>query len=155
MASITTRGRGGGEGSRIVTFTLGDKVRKTIILGKVSMKVAAEIRRRVEYLVAARIGGVAVDSETAKWLTEIKPVLADKLARVSLIEPRQTEEVDDAATLDAFLKAHLDGLNVKPGTRMNLTWPAATWSNSSATKAAGRDHARRCRRWRRWLGSQR
>src|SRR5262245_44809692 len=113
MASVTTRTNG----SRMITFTR-DKKRRTIHLGKLPEKVAERVCTRVEYLLAAKLSGVAVDAETARWVADIDDRLATKLAKVELIEPRAAKSPD--ATLDAFVTGYIDSLGVKSGTRFNL-----------------------------------
>ena len=54
-----------------------------------------------------------MDDETARWLRNLDTVLADKLAAVGLVEPRNAAKVGDM--LDAFLAANP---HAKPATRV-------------------------------------
>src|SRR5215813_10541180 len=60
--------------------------RRTIRLGKVSQRVADEVKRRIEAIQAASESGVSLDRETAEWVGGIGDALAEKLAAVGLIE---------------------------------------------------------------------
>lgn len=150
MASVTTRANG----SRLVIFTGGDKQRKTITLGQVPAKIAEQICTRVEYILAAKLSGVAVDPDTARWLGSIDDTLADKLARVDLIEPRAPKAA--AETLGAFLDGYLASrTDVKPRTQDNFQ-QAKRW----LVEYFGRDKplpAITCGdadEWRLWLAKQ-
>ncbi len=114
MASISRESNGG----RMIQFVAASGKRKTIRLGKVSQRIANEIRVKVEALNAAAIAGVSWDAETAKWVAGLTPIMADKLAAVGLI-PKRPER--DAAGLGKFLDAYIDRrTDVKPNTRRNL-----------------------------------
>ncbi len=111
MASISTESNG----RRTIQFVGKDRKRKSVRLGKCSLRQAEGVKERVEALNAAKISGQAVDSETARWLmTKVDVKLAEKLAKVGLIAPRQV------ATLGAFLADYVTSrADVKPGTRTN------------------------------------
>src|SRR6266849_4478475 len=95
--------------------------RKAIWLGKVSIKLAREIKARVESVNAAAIAGCSIDGETAEWLGKIGDALHDNLASVGLVTrrqaPAQREQVCLGDFLDAFISERAD---VKPNTRRNL-----------------------------------
>ena len=111
MASISKSANG----TRSIQFIGKDKKRRTIRLGKVSQKVAEEIKTRVEYLASAQIASMSIDGETARWLTTIGDELADKLAAVGLIAPRSR------VTLSAFIEDYFTRRGEdKPNTAMNL-----------------------------------
>jgi integrase len=114
MASISK-----GPGSRrVVQFVAGDGKRKSVRLGKVSQRLAEEVRVKVEALNAAAVAGLSWDAETARWVAGLAPALADKLAAVGLIPKRQQAE---AAQLGAFLENYIARrTDVKPNTRRNL-----------------------------------
>jgi hypothetical protein len=86
MASISTTA----EGFRIVQFVAPDGKRKSARLGKVPMKTAKEVRRRVEYLVAAVGSGTAPDTDTVKSLAAIGSELQERLAAAGLVAHRTT-----------------------------------------------------------------
>jgi integrase len=111
VASITreTNGR------RLIQFLAGDGKRKSIRLGKVTQRIADEIKVKVEYLLAATTSGYAIDGETSQWLAKIGNDLADKLAAVDLIPRRASAQLKPF--LDALIAQRTD---VKPNTRRNL-----------------------------------
>lgn len=86
MASIAWDRGVGGKRARI-QFLVSDR-RKTIRLGKVPSKVAAEWKRRVEELVANLIGGVAADASLAAWLRSLPDEAHERLSRTGLVAPR-------------------------------------------------------------------
>src|SRR5258708_2874528 len=119
MASISRDANG----RRTIQFVAADGKRKSIRLGKVSQRVAEEIRVRVETLSASAIAGLSWDTETAKWVAGLAPVLANKLAAVGIIPKHQDRH---KPILKQFLDAYIAGrTDVKPGTTTNLRIGAA------------------------------
>lgn len=105
-------------GRRRILFVAPDGKRKTIRLGKASQRVAESVKFRVEQLLASKLTGHAIEADTARWIAELEPSLADKLARVGLI-PKPEEKA--AATLEPFLKDYIDGwTDIKPLTTKHL-----------------------------------
>ncbi len=102
MASISSSP----DGLRTIQFMASGGKRKSIRLGKVSKRIAEEVRTKVEALHASAVAGVSWDAETARWVAGIAPELADKLAAVGLIPPRR-----EAARfrLGDFLDAYTGG----------------------------------------------
>ena len=99
-------------GRKRIQFVAGDGSRKTIRLGKATMRQAEAIKPKIEQLVLACTGitGV-VDDETAKWLTGLDEGIYDKLAAVGLVAPRTS------TTLCAFIDAYIsERHDVKAGT---------------------------------------
>lgn len=114
MASISTDSRG----NRRILFVNGDGRRKQIRLGKLPLRTADTIKTRVEHLNAAKIAGHGVDGETARWLSQIDDVLANKLAAVGLIPKRQRQAV---TTLGKFLAEYIASrTDIKPLTLRHL-----------------------------------
>ncbi|HLJ92782.1 MAG TPA: hypothetical protein VKU02_06250 [Gemmataceae bacterium] len=112
MASISR----GPNGRRTVQFVAADGKRKSIRLGKVSQRLAEEIKARVEVLNAAAISSCPLDTETARWLAKIGNDLAAKLAAAGLIAPRKTA----SATLAQWLKGYRQHrADVSEGTNTN------------------------------------
>ncbi len=102
-------------GLRRIQFVAPDGKRKTIRLGKISKRQAEGIKYRVEQLLAAKLTGHAIDADTARWVAELEPSMADRLARVGLIESRKKKPT---TTLAAFLDSYIDSrVDVKPGTK--------------------------------------
>ena len=109
MASLTTRK----DGNRELAFIDGTGVRRHLYLGKTAKKVAESIRSKIEALNSAKIAGHSVDNDTAAWLSRIEPSLAKKLAKVGLIETRESQILAD------FLHAYVTGReDVKGATRV-------------------------------------
>jgi integrase len=102
-------------GRRVIQFVAGDGKRKSIRLGKVSQRIAEEIKVRVEALNAALLSGCPLDNDTARWVSRIGDDLAAKLAAVGLIPERASARLGDF--LDAYINRRSD---VKPNTLRNL-----------------------------------
>src|SRR5687768_17073986 len=100
MASISNDGGG----LRRILFVDPDGERKAIRLGKVSQRAAEAVKFRVEQLLAAKLTGHALEADTAQWLNELQPKMADKLARVGLIPKREPKPT---ATLKAFIESYI------------------------------------------------
>src|SRR5262245_19762068 len=111
MASISSNKAG----NRTIQFIAGDGKRRTVRLGKVTMKLAGEIKLKIEALNAAKVSGLPIDTETARWVGSIGDDLARKLAKVGLTAAR------GSASLDQFLREYIDGrTDVKEWTRVIL-----------------------------------
>jgi integrase len=76
-------------GRKRILFVAPDENRKAIRLGKCDRKSAEAIARRVEALLAAKIGGQPIPRDTVVWLTGIGATLRGRLAAVGLVEPEQ------------------------------------------------------------------
>lgn len=112
MASISTDSKG----NRRILFVGADRKRRAVRLGKVPIKMAEEVCRRVEALNACRIVDAAPDTDLARWVANVSVDLARKLAAVGLVGPRAS-----TTTLEPFLRSYIDGrTDVKPFTRTNL-----------------------------------
>ena len=113
MASITKRPNG----RKTVQFVAPDGRRKSIRLGKVSLRAAEAVKLKVEHLVAATVTRHALDAETARWVIELGDDLANKLAKVGLI-PKRAGMANNA--LGEFLDLYLAGrAHLKPNTLRN------------------------------------
>lgn len=102
MASVAKRPNG----AKIVQFFDAAGNRKTLQVGRVSMKNATSVRVHVERIVSARISGHALDDVTALWLSKLDKTMIDKLSKVGLIEARET------ATLEKMID---DFINLRTG----------------------------------------
>ncbi len=94
----------------------GDGTRRAIRLGKVPVKVAESVLRRVEQLVAAAIAGTPHDADLSAWLAAVPPVLYRRLVRVGLAVPRAEDVAAPVVTLDHLCRAFKERAAVKPGT---------------------------------------
>lgn len=97
-------------GRKRILFVAGDATRRTIRLGKATMKQAEGFKVKVEQLVTAAITG-SMDDETARWLAELPDTMHSRLAAVGLVKARQS--VNLAAFIDGYIAARCD---VKPAT---------------------------------------
>ena len=113
MASISTDSAG----NRTIQFVGIDRKRRSLRLGRVSMKAAEKFRDRVEDLNSARLFHSAPPEYVASWAKKIGDNLHAKLAAVGLVEPREGTRT----TLGAFLRDYIDRrTDVKPNTRRHL-----------------------------------
>src|SRR5262249_50564028 len=103
-------------------FMAQDGKRKTIRLGKVSQRIAEEVRGKVEALNAAAVARVSWDAETAKWVAGLGAVLADKLSAVGLIPRRDCWTLRLGDFLEGYIARRTD---VDPATVRNLKIGAA------------------------------
>jgi hypothetical protein len=107
--------RGRAAQAQPIQFTAGDGRRKSIRLGKVSQRMAEEIKVKVEQLnAAAAIASMPLDAETARWVSGIGDELAQRLAAVGLIPRRRTTTLGQ--WLGDYLKHRAD---VSKGTSAN------------------------------------
>jgi hypothetical protein len=113
MASIGTDKRG----NCYVQFEDRHQQRRTLRLGRISQREAMTARLRIEKLVTAQILDTAPDAETARWVADVGDKIAGKLAKLGLIESRQS------TTLGAFIASYRESRpDVKPSTR--AAWAA-------------------------------
>jgi len=92
-------------GHKRILFVAGDGSRKTIRLGKVSMKQAEAFKVKAEALIGCGITGAMAD-ETARWLAGLPDRMHSRLAAVGLIPERQSTRL--AAFLDGYIARRVD-----------------------------------------------
>lgn len=97
MASLSNDG---GADRWRVTFDEGGR-RRTVRLGRVPKRVAAQVKYRVESLLACKVGRLPLDADTAAWVAHLGDDLHARLAAVGLLTARQSE------ALGPFLAAYL------------------------------------------------
>ena len=66
-----------------------EKRRHTIRLGKMTMEIARAFKARADVLINAQIMRVGIDSETARWVSELPDKLHADLAKHGLVAPRK------------------------------------------------------------------
>jgi hypothetical protein len=76
MASISRESNG----RKTIQFVAADGTRKSIRLGKVSQRMAEEVKVKVEQLGSAIASGLPINNETAQWVARLGDDLANKLA---------------------------------------------------------------------------
>lgn|SRR5262245_36056067 len=87
------------------------------------MKLANEIKPKVEALHAAKVSGISLDNETAAWVARIGDELAGKLAAVALIADRTKP---DSVSLGGLVRQVIERRgDAKPRTLMSLNQAAA------------------------------
>ena len=102
-------------GTKRISFTHPNGGRKSVRLGKMSLADARTVKARVEAILASKISGQPLDSETAKWMRDIPDTLAGKLARYGLIEARTGNADALGGFLDNYMAKRKD---LKGGTRL-------------------------------------
>ena len=98
MASISKQPNG----RKTIQFVAPDGKRRSIRLGKASLRAAEAVKLKVEHLVSHLNTKHALDAETAKWVSEIPDELRDKLTAVGLVGRRET------ATIGEFMQDFID-----------------------------------------------
>ena len=104
MASIATEKRNG-KVYRRVWFYDKDNRRRSVRLGKMNVKAAEAIARRVEALNSCTIAGTSPDNDLAHWIADLGDDLREKFrgAGFERLIPKQIH-----ATLDTFLGGYID-----------------------------------------------
>ena len=98
-------------GRKRIQFVASDGSRRTLRLGKATVKQADTVRTHAEHIVTAKLTRTPVPQETALWLADLDDVMMDKLAAVGLVPPRASKAL--GAFLDAYIAERVD---VKPAT---------------------------------------
>jgi integrase len=111
MASIGNDRRG----LRRILFSAPDGKRKTIRLGKASMRQAEAFKVKVEQLVHAALLGHSPDDETSRWLTSLDKRLYGRITAVGLAPSRSSALL--VAWIDGYLAERID---LKPRTKDTL-----------------------------------
>ncbi len=99
-------------GRKTIQFVASDEKRRSIRLGKVSLKQAQAVKLKVEDLLASSITGSTPRRETSEWLADLDDGLHDKLASVGLVQRRGRSTL--AAFIDGYTAERSD---VKETTR--------------------------------------
>jgi site-specific recombinase XerC len=110
MASISTDQNG----NRTIQFVGSDRKRRSVRLGKVTKKDAESVCTKLETILACKLSQRPFDAETAAWIGGLDPKLADRIAAVGLIPPREHRVVP---TLKGFTDGYISKRHdVKPRT---------------------------------------
>ena len=102
MASVYIRNNGRAE----IQFKAADGMRRTIRLGKMSKRDAERLGHRIEELNAAAMAGESLPPKLARWVSELSPALADKLADATLIPRRR--ELALQGVIDGYIARRID-----------------------------------------------
>ena len=115
MASITKNKI---NGCKRIDFRFANK-RHYVSLGKMTMKLANEVKTKVEDILAAKLAGHQSSPTTQEWIVQQrkgKTGLIEKLADLDLIHREYRPDV--ANTLDAFIGSYIESrTDVKSITR--------------------------------------
>jgi integrase len=114
MASIA---RDPGKRKRVL-FVGPDGRRRTIRLGKMSVKKAESFKTNLENLITSKLTG-SMDVATAKWIAELPDKIHGKLANAGLLELRTRPQTEQGSlTLKEFLGDYIQGrIDVEESTR--------------------------------------
>jgi len=94
-------------GRKRIQFVAGDGTRRTIRLGKASVRQAESVKVKVEQLALAATGATGVvDDEVIKWLGGLDDVMYGKLAAVGLVGRRESTRLGEF--IDGYVKARDD-----------------------------------------------
>jgi integrase len=94
-------------GRKIIQFYDGQGERRTVRIGKVSMRDAEKIKSKIEDLNNAKINGTSLAVEAASWLADRPAKFYDKLVKVGLAEPRVDAAKPKAVTLAACIDGYI------------------------------------------------
>ena len=88
--------------------------RKTISVKGLNKTACQKIAMHVDELIVAKRSGMAIDAQTASWLSKLSQSIHDRLSGLGLVEPRL------ASTLGEFLNLYVQRrTDVKHGTKLN------------------------------------
>ena len=106
------------KGKKRILFMNGDGQRKTIRLGKTSLKQAEAFKIKLEALIAARFSG-SMDPQTARWTADLPDDIHGKLANAGLLTARSATSSQSRLSLGQFLNEYCTSrIDVKPNTQL-------------------------------------
>jgi len=99
-------------GRKRIMFMAGDGSRRTIRLGKATLRQAEAVKVKIEQLALSATGITGViDDQTAAWLSGLDDGAYEKLSSVGLVSPRTSARLKDF--IDGYISERSD---VKPST---------------------------------------
>lgn len=104
MASITTAKNG----TRILQFYDPAGKRRSLRLGKITLRAANSIAGKIEHLVSAKVSDIAPGSDIMRWLGKLDAAFLKRLANLELIEKSATNSGNLGEFLDQYLAARTD-----------------------------------------------
>jgi len=104
-------------GRKTVLVVCGDEKRRSIRLGKCSMKDAQSAKSHIERLNAAQILNTSLDNEQALWLAGLGDLLHKRIAATGLCNPRVEQ---DATTLKQWCDRYLESAQIKASTKEQI-----------------------------------
>jgi len=108
MASLDREKRGGREIGWRIRWVEADGRQVSLRLGDIAKRNAERMLLLTERLLESKRLGLPLDSETARWVSELSPEMADRLARLGLIAPQRF------LTLQELLTDWLENTPYKP-----------------------------------------
>ena len=142
---------------RVRFLTPGNR-RVSVRLGKVPKRIAEGAKVRIELLVAAKIAGHSIDTETAIWVASLGDKIHARLVKAGLVEPRATS-VDGGKPV-VLLGSHIDRYiqsraKLKPNTLRNYqATKRLLTKHFGADEPVEKIHAGRARDYREWLAKE-
>jgi len=94
-------------GLKAIQFRKVDGERGTIRIGKTSMRDAEKIKTKIEELVAAKINGTPLATDTAAWLAERPDTFYQKLVNCGLADERASMKKATGAKLEEFIDQYI------------------------------------------------
>lgn len=94
-------------GRKRIIFMADDGSRKTIRLGKTSIKQAEAFKVKLEALIAARLTG-SMDAETARWVAELNDGFHAKLAAAGLLMERTGTSANQSFTVGQWVNQYIE-----------------------------------------------
>lgn len=121
MASISQLS----DGKKLIQFIDADQRRRTIRLGKVSLRQAETVRSHIEHIVACNLLKNSIESRTALWLSELPSEFHRRIASTGLIDSREEEARASATGIQSFIDQYISirSADVKPAT--STVWKRA------------------------------
>lgn len=108
------------KGKKRILFMNGDGKRKTIRLGKTSLKQAEAFKIKLEALIASRFSR-SMDPDTARWIADLPDDMHAKLASAGLVTARNTTIAQGNFTVAEWTQRYISGrTDVKPQTRTKM-----------------------------------
>ena len=104
MASITKQANG----RKTIQFVAADGKRRSIRLGKASVRDAEKFKVRIENLVTATITGHSMVPDTARWIAELDQVMLERLNRVGLIQGCSRRNLTVAEWIEEYIDSRTD-----------------------------------------------
>ncbi len=98
MASITKLKNG----RKCIQFVSKNGKRKSVRLGKISMRDAITVKGKIEHLVVASIQKTAIEISVAEWVNSLDSVMREKLENVGLIS-----DLGSSVLLESFIDGYI------------------------------------------------
>lgn len=104
MSSISKQANG----RKTIQFVGADGKRRSLRLGKASVRDAEKFKVRIDSLVTSTITGHAIDPDTARWIAGLDQVMLDRLNRVGLIQACSRRNLTVAEWIGEYINSRTD-----------------------------------------------